>query len=299
MKKLIMTKGLPASGKSTWAIEEVENNIGRTKRVNKDDLRMMLDSGIWTGGNEKFVLRLRNYIIEEAFGAGKNIIVDDTNLNPIHERDLREIAKHCNSQFEIKDFTNVSVEECVRRDLKRNNSVGAGVIYDMYNHYLKPEVEPVKQIEFNPELPYIYLCDIDGTLALKRDRSPYDMTKVMEDEPNRDVIKLIKNVWMGTEVVFMSGRTDDSKANTLLWLDLNLGTIYKHVQDGEDIPMEKQLYMRAVGDMRKDSIVKKELYEKYIKDKYNVIGVFDDRKQVVDMWRELGITCFQVAEGNF
>lgn len=294
-----MTKGLPASGKSTWAIEEVENNIGRTKRVNKDDLRMMLDSGIWTGGNEKFVLRLRNYIIEEAFGAGKNIIVDDTNLNPIHERDLREIAKHCNSQFEIKDFTNVSVEECVRRDLKRNNSVGAGVIYDMYNHYLKPEVEPVKQIEFNPELPYIYLCDIDGTLALKRDRSPYDMTKVMEDEPNRDVIKLIKNVWMGTEVVFMSGRTDDSKANTLLWLDLNLGTIYKHVQDGEDIPMEKQLYMRAVGDMRKDSIVKKELYEKYIKDKYNVIGVFDDRKQVVDMWRELGITCFQVAEGNF
>ena len=49
--KLIMTKGLPASGKSTWAKQYLDDNPG-TKRVNKDDLRAMLDNGKWSKRNE-------------------------------------------------------------------------------------------------------------------------------------------------------------------------------------------------------------------------------------------------------
>jgi len=57
--------------------------------------------------------------------------------------------------------------------------------------------------------------------------------------------------------------------------------------------------MREAQDTRKDSIVKQELYQKYVQDKYNVSFILDDRQQVVDMWRSFGLTVFQVAEGDF
>ena len=57
--------------------------------------------------------------------------------------------------------------------------------------------------------------------------------------------------------------------------------------------------MRKNGYNKKDSIVKKEIFDEYIKDKYYVEFILDDRNQVVDMWREMGLTCLQVAEGNF
>ena len=60
-----------------------------------------------------------------------------------------------------------------------------------------------------------------------------------------------------------------------------------------------KLLMRVTDDVRKDSIIKKEIYENNIKGKYNVSLVLDDRNQVVEMWRDLGLTCFQVADGNF
>jgi hypothetical protein len=57
--------------------------------------------------------------------------------------------------------------------------------------------------------------------------------------------------------------------------------------------------MREAGDSRKDSIVKQELYEKHIEPSYDVFVVLDDRNQVVDMWRSLGLVCLQVAPGDF
>jgi hypothetical protein len=57
--------------------------------------------------------------------------------------------------------------------------------------------------------------------------------------------------------------------------------------------------MRAEGDTRKDSIIKEEIYRAEIENKYNVLFVLDDRNQVVELWRRLGLTCLQVAEGNF
>ena len=59
------------------------------------------------------------------------------------------------------------------------------------------------------------------------------------------------------------------------------------------------LYMRKDGDYRPDCIVKREIYEQEIKDKYDVVGVFEDRDSCVKMWRALGLTCFQVADGSY
>lgn len=86
----------------------------------------------------------------------------------------------------------------------------------------------------------------------------------------------------------MSGRegTVEGKTNTIEWL-------FNHDVDYTN------LFMREKGDFRKDSIVKKELYEKYIQDKLNCLFVIDDRKTVCQMWRSIGLTVFQVAEGDF
>jgi hypothetical protein len=84
----------------------------------------------------------------------------------------------------------------------------------------------------------------------------------------------------------MSGREDICKDLTETWLKthgLFVGP----------------LFMRKTGDRRKDNIVKRELFDSYIKDKYYVEFVLDDRSQVVAMWRDLGLTCLQVAPGDF
>jgi len=106
MKKVILTKGLPASGKSTWAKEQLQMYPGRYKIVNKDSLRAMLDDGKYSATNEKFILKARDELIMLALSAGYHVIVDDTNLHPKHEMAIRELVKGM-ATIEIQDFTDV------------------------------------------------------------------------------------------------------------------------------------------------------------------------------------------------
>ncbi len=73
-------RGLPGSGKSTWAKQMVTENPNSYKRINRDELRMMLDNGYTSNGNEKFVKQVRDMLIVKALTDGKHVIVDDTNL---------------------------------------------------------------------------------------------------------------------------------------------------------------------------------------------------------------------------
>jgi predicted kinase len=134
--KIILTVGLPASGKSTWAKKMVTDNPGKYKRVNKDDLRAMLDCGHHSKGNEKFVLNIRDHVILEALERGKSVIVDDTNIHPKHVEHIKEIVGD-KAPVEIEDFMHVSVDTCIQRDLLRTGKaqVGKGVILSMRKMY--------------------------------------------------------------------------------------------------------------------------------------------------------------------
>ena len=140
------------------------------------------------------------------------------------------------------------------------------------------------------------ICDIDGTIALMHDevpgrRGPFDWHRVREDEPNEPIIALLWHLRReGFKVVFVSGRMEAAREGTLAWLD-------DHVVDLDT--MGFPLFMRADGDFRKDTAVKREIYEREIKDKYRIAYVLDDRDSVVAMWRELGLTVLQVAAGAF
>ena len=158
------------------------------------------------------------------------------------------------------------------------------------------------------------LCDVDGTVALMMgNRSPFEYEKAYGDKPNYPVINVVlalRDLW-GCDLIFLSARenvafnsdNDDNKASrsyksnrftssfdlTEQWLDLHVG------EENYD-----KLILRDKGDYRKDCYVKYDIYNNHIKDNWNIISVFDDRNQVVDMWRNgLGLQCFQVADGNF
>lgn len=288
MKKIIFLKGLPGSGKSTWA-KEFCAKWPEFKRVNKDDLRAMLDNGKYTKANEQFVLKIRESLILEAVLSGFNVIVDDTNLDPKHLARIKDIAaeltKYCHpTKVEVK-FFDTPLEECIARDQRRANPVGRKVIEDMYERYLKP-APPVPTYDQN--LSWCVIFDLDGTLAKMKDRGPFDWKKVGQDELNLPVWTVMNGLPANVKIVIMSGRDSVCRPETEEWLKRSIGNIHS------------ELHMRPEGDTRKDSIVKRELYDKYILGKYNVLFVLDDRDQVVKMWREeLGLTCFQVAPGAF
>lgn len=289
MSKLIMLKGLPAAGKTSWALEQVRKSNGRIKRVNKDDLRAMVDGGVWSKANETFILNIRDRMVAGVIAGGLDVIVDDTNFAPGHARQLGAIADAGGAEFEVRIF-DTPLEECIARDAARAKPVGEKVIRDMAGTYLHKEKAVSFQVvgpAYDPTLPNAILCDIDGTVAHMRNRSPFDWSRVGEDEVDETIKEiLIAYNAKGTRIIMVSGRDGVCALETRNWLD-------KH-----DIPYHT-ICMRAEGDNRKDNIVKEELYRKHIEGQYNVRFVLDDRDQVVKMWRGLGLKCLQVAPGAF
>lgn len=304
MTELVITRGLPASGKTTFARLWVERDRAKRARVNRDDLRRMVDDGVFIAGTtEQRIQAVRNSVIAGLLNRGVSVVCDDTNLDNRTCRDLHDIAKRAKAEFRIEDFTNTSLELCLTRNEAREDKapIPQSVIEDMWQRYIRGKNTP---LAYNPtdhsikgslalyepdeSLPEAFLCDIDGTVALKGARDPFDETRVHEDRPNLPVIAVIRAMSAaGSAIVFLSGRTDACRTATYEWL-------LEHVR----VPFQG-LYMRPSGDMRKDAIVKRELFDRHIRDSYDVACVLDDRDQVVEMWRALGLTCLQVAAGNF
>lgn len=138
------------------------------------------------------------------------------------------------------------------------------------------------------------ICDLDGTLAINQNRGWYEYAKVIDDPVDTRLLRIIKNyLKQKVRVFFVTGREDIGvcREMTRTWLE-------KHLPEFEYV-FDYNLIMREKGDRRGDQITKKELYERYIKDYYNVLCVFDDRQKVVDMWREQGLLCCQVAKGDY
>jgi hypothetical protein len=156
----------------------------------------------------------------------------------------------------------------------------------------------------------IIICDLDGTLCdithrlihvkpkTKKDWGAF-FDGVLDDVVNEPVLRVLQEMTLGNcgcsygerrEIIFCSGRPERCRADTVEWL--------RRAEEDRFHPENYKLYMREDGDYRSDVIVKQEILDAHI-DKDRVLFVLDDRQSVVDMWRRNGLTCFQVAEGNF
>lgn len=320
MQKIYYTIGLPASGKSTEAKRLVDQSQGHLKRVNKDDLRAMIDnydfSKKFRKANEAFVLQMRDALIMQALMNGDSAICDDTNFGDKHALRFHQLAAEYTAKtgkpckVELLDFRHVPVEVCIDRDNYRGDKrVGKDVILRMYNQHIHDPTKPPLPVDAKAwgrpslpvyvppvaDLPTVLLVDLDGTLCLLNGRNPYDASTCDQDLVNEPVKMVIKALyWDGDvkRIIFMSGREDKYREPTMRFLmDTMKGNL-------GGVPFD--LHMRKTDDKRKDSIVKRELFDAHIHGKYNPVLVLDDRSVVVDMWRkELGLPCFQVAYGDF
>lgn len=140
-----------------------------------------------------------------------------------------------------------------------------------------------------------FVFDLDGTVCDVRHRRQYVATKprnwdawnagLVNDTPHLAVQKVFQALHhdQDIELIIVSGRSDDYKEQTIKWL-----TDHEIFYD--------EIYMRKYKDHRDDSVVKGEIADEILKT-YNILGVFDDRQRVVNMWIERGIFVFDVGQG--
>lgn len=161
-----------------------------------------------------------------------------------------------------------------------------------------------------------YIFDIDGTLSNCSHRLHYVLPpegtraeitdhgiefdwdgpdwdsfykECINDTPVLPVVKLAQSlISAGHDILFITGRPERCRKETWEWLETQGLTKHKPL-----------LYMCADDDHRQDCVYKKEVYEKEIVSHYTIDGVFEDRTQCVNMWRNLGLICYQVADGNY
>jgi hypothetical protein len=143
----------------------------------------------------------------------------------------------------------------------------------------------------------VLFCDIDGTIADLTHRRKFVATKpknwaafektIHLDSPIPHIIEAVRMLHAaGWTVVMCTGRGAQNKDVTVDWLN-------RH-----GVPFHA-IYTRAEKDYRRDDIIKEELLAQARADGYDPDIVFDDRNQVVAMWRRVGVPCVQVAEGDF
>jgi hydroxymethylpyrimidine pyrophosphatase-like HAD family hydrolase len=139
-------------------------------------------------------------------------------------------------------------------------------------------------------LPLAILCDLDGTLALLGERSPYDATDAINDILNNPVAHILQTYHEAhpeIALILISGREERYRPQTEKWLK----------QHGIQFT---SLYLRKDRDFRKDTVIKTEIFRANVELKYTTLFVLEDRDQVVEMWRkQLGLTCLQVEYGAF
>lgn len=292
--KITILIGIPASGKSTWSKDYIRNNAD-TVRVNRDDFRLMLKSAQMTEPKiEDMITTLVDATITQSLLRKCNVLVDATNLKVGYIKSFVEKFKY-SADIDYRVF-DISIEKALERDAKREATVGEAVIKKMYKDFKilmdSFDFQPVTKTDrkhltpnFESKLEDAVIFDIDGTLALMGKRGPFDWDDVYKDSINEIVSEqLAFHKSKGRKVLVVTGRDAVCRKVTEDWLDL-------HELDYDE------MFMRPKDDYRKDTAIKKEIYVNEIKDKYNVLAVYDDRLSVCKAWNDLGLYVFTVNQG--
>lgn len=160
----------------------------------------------------------------------------------------------------------------------------------------------------------LYIFDLDGTLALIEHRRHFvdgtDGKKdwraffaaCVDDVPNTPVIRTLQALRRsGAEVWIWSGRSDEVKAETVEWLQRHgCFGFPTDVLWAWPFGAPERFRMRKAGDHQDDVTLKRGWLSEIEPPEWNrLTAVFDDRDRVVQMWRDAGVPCFQVAAGDF
>ena len=293
MSDVIVLRGLPGSGKSTWARDWVAEDPDNRVRVNRDEIRFASFGKYW-GVDEDFVTAVETASVKAAIKAGKDVVIDATHLRASYVKKWARIHP-----ITVKEFP-IAVDVAVERDSKRSRTVGEKVIRDMARRFLNKDgsLKPVDLSDVQPDegfkpapkydysLPDAIIVDTDGTLADLSHRSPFAQDEALyaKDGVYGDVATIVRKLAEDYHIIGVSGREDKFREVTERWW------LVKAFLKADEF------YMRATGDQRNDALVKSEIFDNHIAGRYNVIGVLDDRLRVARMWHAKGLTVLRVND---
>ncbi|WP_063023870.1 phosphatase domain-containing protein [Nocardia niwae] len=233
----------------------------------------------------------------KACAGGYDVFIDAMNLRKKWAQGWADFAALRGADFQVIDL-DTAVDECVRRDAARGaaggRSVGEAAIRELAKRFPRkqwPKIEPSPDLFFFPEvyvpdesLPPAWIADVDGTVAEKApDRDIYDYARVHEDIPIAHTVTVVQKLAADSAIIVLSGRTDDCRTETADWLRAN------------GVPFT-ELHMRRTGDMRPDYKVKSEIFDQHIRNRFRVLGVFDDRLSVCRAWSRMGLPLMRLGK---
>ena len=308
-QELLILRGIPGSGKSTFARQWVAEDPDWRFRINRDDLRKQGYDMLWGLSHhmEENVSLAEYAVAEKQLKAGLSVVIDATNLRARVVKEWYALANKLGVEARVHDI-DVPLEVAIARDNVREKKVGEDVIKSFNDRFFNkgkfPPVPPNIQTEPlgkawvpDPSLPKAVWLDLDGTVAERVHdaapqpvRGPFDEDRVGEDAVIEHIAELVRILHsVGYKIVVMSGRTDSCKDLSEKWLQDN------------NIPYDDIFMRRTEQDKgRKDNLVKHDLFWEFVAPKYNVVFALDDRQQVVDFTRDvLKIPVLQVAPGDF
>jgi predicted kinase len=304
IKKLILTRGIPGSGKSTWAKSWVSEDPEHRIRFNWDDMRNMMGP-YWVPSRE----HINKHILWAAVNAAAynnrpyDIVIDNMNLNPKDWKQYEDWilnynnslnSEETNTQYvlEFKDFF-TPIEECVKRDSMRINPIGEKTIreiYSKYRHFIQTtNVEKYVNnlVKPDPNKPYCVVIDMDSTMCFNTNKRPWygkgAAEEMINDIENFGVCETVWALMQEYPIIVATGRDTSQEEVTRKWLSQHRIDPVKY-------------YFRTEGDYRKGTVVKKEQIEKIMKD-YNILVIFEDSEPIVQMYRDMGLTVLQPNKG--
>ena len=310
-QKLILARGLPGSGKSTWAKTWVEEDPENRARVNRDDIRWVLfkqyylspDAHGTTQEKEAQVTHVQNNLTQKALKEGKSVVIDNTNLDPRVFREFGKIASQYEAHLTNKDF-HIDIEECIRRNNARERVVPEHAIRNMQNNYMGPNGEfalfpgtyPTKDFTAPLEKREAIIFDMDGTLVnvsslvqkyMKGKYRNFDRfhRDSLWSPPHVEVLQMAHDAAeAGVPIIITTARKEVYREVTQAWLD-------KHGVQYENI------FMRKDDDNRPDVEAKTDILEE-INKYYHVAHAVDDRSEVIDLWKSNNIYTTEVIRDD-
>ena len=285
MAHVEILRGISGSGKSTYARTQTDAVI-----VSRDLIRPMfgvVGKTVLSPEKERLVTRIELDLIREGLYRGQDVIVDNTNLNEQFATRYAELAHTMGATFSEKLF-GVDVNVAVGR-----TDVSDSVVYRQAAQFakIKPVVsrlpEPIRPIVMDENLPDTIIVDVDGTLAHidpNNPRDPYDGSRAGEDHVDETLAAMLDVLEENYFIHIVTGRGLRHRHLTEEWLKdhaIPYDHLWTRPDDDTSVP---------------DAWVKYQIAKETARTQ-NIVGVFDDRERVIDMWRAAGIKTFDVGQG--
>lgn len=326
--ELIITHGLPGSGKSTWAEGLVRSDPANTIRVNRDDIRTALfgesyHTGSFPAKDEAKVTEIEKHLLESNLKAGKRVISDNTNLNKRTIRSLAILAQKHGASIK-QEYFDVSIDEAKRRNAKRASEGGRNVpefVYDsmsknsytngkMNRFIIKKDNEVLsvptssefidKIDDFNKELANdnpikgkaVVILDMDGTLF----NNALDSVKYIDSRKNKDrdfdsFYENIRHAPVNEGVRDLVNKMRDND-------QLNIIAVTGRSDRSIDALMEglkrsgvkiSELHMKNDADNRSSSEFKMDVLDSLEKRRLVPVHAIDDRKTDIQAFTDRGV----------